>query len=113
MLEMLDGLVTRAQAAGAVRTDVGAVDVLMMVKGVCESARSFQHLDPSVAARQLDLVWSAICTPEYQRVLRGQPPTAEVLEQAHPAAATTAPEPAALDTAPEPAAAATAPSLGA
>jgi AcrR family transcriptional regulator len=113
LLEMLDGLVTRAQAAGAVRTDVGAVDVLMMVKGVCESTRSFQHLDPSVAARQLDLVWSAICTPEYQRVLRGQPPTAEVLEQAHPAAAATAPEPVAVDAAPEPAAAATAPSLGA
>jgi AcrR family transcriptional regulator len=115
LLEMLDGLVSRAQAAGAVRRDVGAVDVLMMVKGVCEATRSFQHLDPSLAARQLDLVWSAICTPEYQRVLRGQPPTADVLEQAHPVPAPVADSDAAQPGDPESehAAAATAPSLGA
>ena len=28
------------------RPDVSAVDVLMMVKGVCEASRSFQHVDP-------------------------------------------------------------------
>src|ERR1700733_11016416 len=49
LLEMLDGLVRRAQAQGVVRDDVGAVDVLMMVKGVCEAVSSFQHVNPDVA----------------------------------------------------------------
>ena len=35
-----------AQRAGAVRADIGAIDVLMLVKGVCETARQFQHLGP-------------------------------------------------------------------
>ena len=80
LLAILDQLVRRAQAAGAVRSDVSAVDVLMMVKGVCEASRSFQHVDRDVSWRQLDLVRSAISAPGYQRPLRGQPPTIEDLE---------------------------------
>jgi AcrR family transcriptional regulator len=102
LLGVLDQLVSRAQAAGAVRPDVGAVDVLMMVKGVCESSRSFQHLDPNVAARQLDLVWAAIATGSAQRGLRGQAPPVETLEPATPEL--TAPAPATPElTAPAPA----------
>ena len=86
LLAVLDGLVARAQAAGAVRPDVSAVDVLMMVKGVCEASRSFQHIDPDMAARQLDLVWSAIATPEAQRGLRGHAPPVEALERTAPPA---------------------------
>ncbi|MEA2212722.1 MAG: hypothetical protein QOF83_2670 [Solirubrobacteraceae bacterium] len=86
LLAVVDGLVSRAQAAGAVRPDVSAVDVLMMVKGVCESSRSFQHVDPNAAARQLDLVWAAIATPAAQRGLRGQAPTVWVLERSAPPA---------------------------
>ena len=37
LLAVLDGLVARAQAAGAIRADVGAIDVLRMTKGVCEA----------------------------------------------------------------------------
>jgi AcrR family transcriptional regulator len=87
LLAVVDGLVSRAQAAGAVRPDVSAVDVLMMVKGVCESSRSFQHVDPNAAARQLDLVWAAIATPAAQRGLRGEAPTVWALERSAPAGA--------------------------
>jgi AcrR family transcriptional regulator len=86
LLAVLDSLVSRAQAAGAVRPDVSAVDVLMMVKGVCEASRSFQHMDPNMAARQLDLVWAAIATPEAQRGLRGHAPGVEALERSTPVA---------------------------
>jgi AcrR family transcriptional regulator len=83
MMGVLDQLVTRAQASGAVRSDISAVDVLMMIKGVCEAMRSFQHLDPEVGMRQLDLLWSAIAAPGAQRPLRGRPPTVDDLEQAN------------------------------
>jgi AcrR family transcriptional regulator len=83
LMEVLDTLVRRAQDAGVVRTDVSAVDVMMMVKGACETIRSFQHFDPNLAARQLDLVRAAICNPAAQRPLRGRPPSIEDLERAH------------------------------
>ncbi len=60
LLGVLDALVSRAQAAGAIRADVGAIDVLCMTKGVCEASRHFEHLDPGIAARQFDLVRAAL-----------------------------------------------------
>ena len=60
LLAVLDALVARAQAAGAIRTDVKAIDVLCMTKGVCEASRHFEHLDPGIAARQFDLVRAAL-----------------------------------------------------
>jgi AcrR family transcriptional regulator len=83
LMGMLDVLVRRAQDAGAVRPDVSAVDVMMMVKGVCEASRSFSQIDHNLAARQLDLVRAAIATPAAQRPLRGRRPTIEDLEHAH------------------------------
>ena len=62
-MSVLDALVQRAQEAGAVRDDISAVDVLMMIKGVCEACASFQQVDPGVAMRQLDLVRAAISAP--------------------------------------------------
>lgn len=85
LMGVLDELVQRAQAAGAVRDDIGAVDVLMMIKGVCEAMRSFQHIDADVGMRQLDLLWAAIAAPGTQRPLRGQPPTLGALELAEAA----------------------------
>jgi AcrR family transcriptional regulator len=82
LLEMLDALVRKAQAEGAVRDDIGAVDVLMMIKGICESVSSFAHVNPDVALRQLDLIRSAISTPGAARPLRGVPPTIYDLEHA-------------------------------
>ena len=81
LLGVLDALVRRAQEAGAVRSDVGAVDVLMMIKGICESAAAFHHVNPDVALRQIDLVRAAISAHAHLRPLRGRPPTIEDLEQ--------------------------------
>jgi AcrR family transcriptional regulator len=81
LLGVLDALVRRAQEAGAVRTDISAVDVLMMIKGVCEAVSSFHHVNPDVALRQLDLIRAAISVPGAERPLRGQPPTMEDLER--------------------------------
>ncbi|MFL5864076.1 MAG: TetR/AcrR family transcriptional regulator [Solirubrobacteraceae bacterium] len=82
LLGMLDAVVRRAQEAGAVRSDISAVDVLMMIKGVCEAVGSFQHVNPDVALRQLDLIRSAISMPGSERPMRGRPPTVEDLEHA-------------------------------
>jgi AcrR family transcriptional regulator len=79
LISVLDALVLRAQEAGTVRTDVSAVDLLMMVKGVCEASRAFQHVDPDVAMRQLDLVRAAVSTPGAQRPLRGRQSTIDDL----------------------------------
>jgi AcrR family transcriptional regulator len=90
LVVLLEALLARAQEAGAVRSDVSAVDVLMMLKGVCEAVGSFAHVDPDVAIRQLDLVRAALSPHGSERPLRGRRPTIEDLERA-PAAA---PEPA-------------------
>ncbi len=87
LLGVLDALVRRAQDAGAVRADISAVDVLMMIKGVCEAARSFQHVNPDVALRQLDLVRAAISAREAgppAPPLRGRRPTLADLETSLP-----------------------------
>jgi AcrR family transcriptional regulator len=80
LLSVLDALVQRAQDAGAVRRDVSAVDVLMMIKGVCEAVSAFEHVNPDIGLRQLDLVRSALSPHAGQRPLRGQRPTIEDLE---------------------------------
>jgi AcrR family transcriptional regulator len=79
---VLDQLLVRAQAAGAVRADVGALDVLMLVKGVCQAASAFQHLDPDIAQRHLDLIRAALSTPQSTQPLRGRAPTLEDMERA-------------------------------
>ncbi len=85
VLAVVEELLTRAQRAGAIRDDVSAVDLLLMVKGVCESARAFRNLDPEIGMRQLDLVKAAITAPGYAGPrLRGTPPTAEDLDRAQP-----------------------------
>jgi AcrR family transcriptional regulator len=87
MMDVLDQIVRRAQAAGAVRDDIGAVDVLMLIKGICEAMQAFSQLDQVIVERQLDLLWSAIATDEAQRPLRGTPPSLADLEQAKACAA--------------------------
>jgi AcrR family transcriptional regulator len=83
LIAVLDALVRKAQDAGALRTDISAIDLMMLIKGVCEAAGAFQHLKPDVVLRQLDLVRSAISAPGTpQPALRGAPPSLEDLEQA-------------------------------
>jgi AcrR family transcriptional regulator len=77
----LEELLNRAKDAGAVRSDVGAMDVLMLLKGVCEAATAFAGSDPAIVPRQLDLVRAAISASDAQRPLRGRPPTLEDIER--------------------------------
>jgi AcrR family transcriptional regulator len=82
LVQALDHLIERAQEAGAVREDVGSLDVLMMVKGACQAASSFSQLDPDVGARQLDLVRAALSNRSGSTPLRGRRPTFGDLERA-------------------------------
>jgi AcrR family transcriptional regulator len=76
VVDVLGELLGRAQAAGTVRPDVTAIDVLLMLKGVCEAAAAFARIDPGIADRQLDLVRAAI-SPANAQALRGRSPTLE------------------------------------
>ena len=82
VIGVLDQLLARAQAAGTVRDDVGALDVLMLVKGVCQAASAFQQLDPEMAQRHLDLVRAALTAPVAARPLRGRMATIDDVERA-------------------------------
>jgi AcrR family transcriptional regulator len=82
MLKVIEQLVERAQDTGGIRPDISAIDIVMLVKGVCEAASHFQHLGDEIIGRQLDLACAAISTEPATRPLRGRPPTAEDFEQA-------------------------------
>jgi AcrR family transcriptional regulator len=82
VVDVLGQLLARAQEAGEVRADVGAFDVLMLLKGTCETAAAFQQLDPQISERQLDLVRAALSPPATPQTLRGRSPTLEDLERA-------------------------------
>ncbi len=83
----LEELLTRAKDAGAVRSDVGAMDVLMLVKGVCEAASALSTTEPGIVGRQLDLVRAAISAQNADRPLRGRAPTLADVERMHPVTA--------------------------
>ncbi|HTU86799.1 MAG TPA: TetR family transcriptional regulator [Solirubrobacteraceae bacterium] len=80
----IEQLLTRAKEAGAVRTDVGAMDVLMLVKGACEASAAFASSEPGIVTRQLDLVRAAVSASAADRPLRGRPPTLADIERAFP-----------------------------
>ena len=89
----LEELLTRAKDAGAVRTDVGAMGVLILVKGVCQAASALSTSEPGIVGRQLDLVRAAISAQNAVRPLRGRAPTLADVERLH--TATSAPDEAA------------------
>jgi AcrR family transcriptional regulator len=80
----IEELLTRAKEAGAVRPDVGAMDVLLLLKGVFEAASAFASSEPGMVARQLDLVRAAISAGAADRPLRGRPPTLADIDRAFP-----------------------------
>jgi AcrR family transcriptional regulator len=85
IIGVMDALLARAQAAGSVRDDVSAIDVLFMLKGVCEAAASFATIDPRIVERHLDLIRAALQpAADASRPLRGQPPTLSDIEAAFP-----------------------------
>jgi AcrR family transcriptional regulator len=85
VLGVLDELLSGAKRAGAVREDIGAGDVLLLLKGVCEVAGAYAHLDPGIVARQLDFVRCALSAPAGAQPLRGRTLTVEDLAPHSPA----------------------------
>ena len=81
IVEVLEGLLARAQAVGAVRPDVGAIDLLFMLKGVCEAATALAQIEPRIVARHLDLVRAALRPVDGAPPLRGHPPTLGDIER--------------------------------
>ncbi|HEY1511226.1 MAG TPA: helix-turn-helix domain-containing protein [Solirubrobacteraceae bacterium] len=81
VVDVLGKLLSRAQAADAVRGDITAIDVLLLLKGACEAAAAFQRIDPEIAGRQLDLIRAAI-NPINAQALRGRSPTLEDMFEA-------------------------------
>ncbi|HEY2770498.1 MAG TPA: helix-turn-helix domain-containing protein [Solirubrobacteraceae bacterium] len=81
LVGVLDTLLKRAQAEHKIRPDVGALDVLMLTKGVCQAVSAFAHIDPEIGNRQLDLVRSALTAPA-DAPLRGRAATLEDLDRA-------------------------------
>jgi AcrR family transcriptional regulator len=84
---VLEQLVVRAQNAGAVRDDVGALDLIVMVKGICEASTALQHINPQIAERQLDLVRAALRPDVGAEPLRGQAPSIDDFQRAFQAEA--------------------------
>jgi AcrR family transcriptional regulator len=82
LVGVLDQLVTRAQKEGSVRRDIGAMDVLMLVKGVCAAATAFARIDPALIDRHMDLLRASITVSGDTPPLRGRTPTLEEIEAA-------------------------------
>jgi AcrR family transcriptional regulator len=83
---VLEQLVIRAQESGAVRGDIGALDLIVMVKGICEASTALQNVNPQIADRQLDLARAALRPDVGAEPLRGRPPTIDDMQRAfHPA----------------------------
>jgi AcrR family transcriptional regulator len=80
-VSLIERLLARAQETGAVRADVGAVDLLLMFKGACTAATAYAHADPRIVDRQLDLIRAGIAAQTAAVPLRGSTPTLEQLEQ--------------------------------
>jgi AcrR family transcriptional regulator len=81
VLTVLDALLDVGKQAGTVRPDVGALDVMMMVKGVCAAGPALVSVDAQTVERLIDLVCAAISTPAHIRPLRGRTPTLASLGQ--------------------------------
>jgi AcrR family transcriptional regulator len=80
MLDVLGQILARAQAAGAIRPDVGGVDLMLLIKGVCEVQRLFPGLPRDIGRRQLELVKAALTPHENLLPLSGEPPRPEDLD---------------------------------
>ncbi len=74
VIETLDALLDRAKHDGLVREDIGALDVMIMLKGACAAATAFGARS-DMLERHLDLVLAAISTPSHPQSLRGSAPT--------------------------------------
>src|SRR5579875_195431 len=74
LLAVLEEILERAQAAGAIRTDVSAVDVMLAIKGVCEVQRLFPGLPRDIGRRQLELIKAGLAPGAGAIPLSGRAP---------------------------------------
>lgn len=74
MLAVLEQILVRAQAAGGIRTDVSAVDLMLAIKGVCEVQRLFPGLPRDIGRRQLELIKAGLTPHESVVPLSGVAP---------------------------------------
>ena len=80
-VEGMEALLERAQAVGAIRKDVTAVDALVLVFAVAHSAHAVEHAAPDAWRRYLDLVLDGL-RPEGAHRLSRRAQTLAELEQA-------------------------------
>ncbi|WP_249009618.1 TetR/AcrR family transcriptional regulator [Conexibacter sp. DBS9H8] len=85
LIGVIDALIGADHAAGTIRGDIGAFDVLMLIKGACKVAVEVSGEDGRrVLARQMTLVRSAIsAVAESDCPLPGGPLTPEDYARAH------------------------------
>src|SRR5262249_7641342 len=82
LIGLLDQLVSRAQREGTVRPDIGAMDVMMLLKGLCSAATAFAHVDSTLIDRQMALARAGITADPAATPLRGRTRTLEQLDAA-------------------------------
>jgi len=78
-VELVDEMLDRGKRAGSVRPEVGAMDVMMLVKGACAAASALEA-SPELLTRHIALLWSAISTPGHVAALPGAAPRLAELE---------------------------------
>jgi AcrR family transcriptional regulator len=71
IIDLIDRFIAHDQKLGYVRAGLGAVDMLMLVKGACAVATSMAELGPQALERHLSLVRGAIVAPGRQYPLEG------------------------------------------
>ena len=67
-------MIAHDQRLGLVREGIGAIDVLMLVKGACVVCSTLAELGPDALDRHPSLVWAAIAAPGRDLPLQGQYP---------------------------------------
>ena len=76
LMAVTERLLTRAQAAGGIRDDVTAEDVLLLQGAICQGAAPLDLVDPDLWRRYVDLVFDAL-RPEGAHALSHPAPTPE------------------------------------
>lgn len=89
---LIDQLVVDAQAAGGIRSDVGPVDVIILLAGVAQTATVLSELDPALRERHIRLVLDGL-RPVARSPLPGRPLDFDDLRRLRPGTAGTAPAP--------------------
>jgi AcrR family transcriptional regulator len=83
IIEVLDAMIAHDQARGFVREGIGAIDVLMLIKGACAVAEALADAGPESLERHVSLILAAIAAPGRVCPLHGTVPTLADLERAH------------------------------